>query len=316
MKLTKFVKLRQAIARLDYNVIAKKISRLELHLQQKGLALEMQNTAITQEGIFYIEPESGMATKVVAYIGSYTTKLNRAQKRDLLPGGYTDEATINEFAPYHILKCNTLTQAAGQGLLSDYTITKRETGNFYFRLVSGPKPDAPGWECYQEIESQKLFICEFCLMKVSTLLEDAKKLRRETFELKRFFDVDSSRSWNSRGRLAKEQGFMTDLYPNDWIEICRIRKEQAQFHCESCSSDLSDPALQTFLHIHPTDHIIGQLGYIRLECLCIGCLAEHPARRHLRELPEYQKYMQVVNGQTVIKSAAKFSAGLDPGAGF
>ena len=79
MKLTKFLKLKRAIDSLDPHAIGKKLWQLDALLKKRGLRLDPSNTAITQEGIFYIEPETGIATKVIAYIADHPVVLTSAQ---------------------------------------------------------------------------------------------------------------------------------------------------------------------------------------------------------------------------------------------
>lgn len=295
MKLTKFRRLRKAIEALDVNLIGRTIRGLEEQLISRGLILEPQNVAITQEGIFYIEPQSGVATKVVAYLGDFGTTFTKAQKANLSPNGYHDHDSIGQFHPYHIMRCNTLAQAEREGWPETYRVTKRTDGSFYFRIVNEHLPKGGTREIYQEIDRQPLYICSYCLWKVTSILVGAQGTKREQFNLQQFFDVNVIRSWNSRGLLSKDHGFTTDMYPADWLEITRIRKEQVSHCCESCFVDLSDKKMQHYLHVHPTDHIEGQEGYVKLECLCLGCLADLPEYASMKERPELVEYLKELN---------------------
>ena len=295
MKLTRFYKLRQAIGNLDVNLITNKIKSLEEHLMQKGLALEPENTAITQEGIYYIDPDTGMATKGILYISEHSISLDKSYEKEVYLTGYSDLPTIETLHPYHIVACNVLTRAENDGWPEPYKITQRTTGSFHYQIMNKSKRSKTGgYEVYQEIENQRLLVCKNCLMKVTSILDGAVGVKRDAFELQTFFDVDFTRSWNSHEKLSKEKGILEGIYPKDWLEICRIRQEQVQFHCEGCFTDLSDPDLQEFLHVHHADHINRQVAYVKLECLCIACLAEHPERSHLKELPSYTRYLRTL----------------------
>lgn len=295
MQLTKFFKLRQAICNLDINLIYNRINKVEEHLMKNGLTFEPDSTAITQEGIYYIDSESGMATKVVLYIADHAIQLDKPQKKEVYLTGYSDQKTIETLHPYHIVRCNVLAQAESQGWRDKYLISHRTSGSFYYRIVnSGKRSKHSGedLEIYQEIDHQRLFICQNCLMKVTTIVDEVQGIERENFPLKNFFDVDYTRSWMNHDKLAKEKGMMTDLYPKDWLEICRIRKEQVNYHCESCLINLSDPHLRDYLYVHHADHVKRQVAFVKLECLCIACLAEHPSRHHLKELPDYVRFIR------------------------
>lgn len=289
MKLSKFLKLKQAISRLDLNLIAKRILKLDEHLQKHGLALEPENTAMTEEGIFYIEPETGMATKVVLYIAGDCVSLEKHFEKEICATGCSDEPTLKTMHPYHILRCNTLRQSEQQGWKENYKITQRTTGSFYYCLVNEKA------KAYQEIENQKLLICENCFTKVTSILTGIRGSDREKFMLQRFFDVDFIHSWNSYHVLPKERGFLTGIYPDDWLEICRIKKQQVDYHCEACLMDLSHPLFKKYLYVQSTDHIKRQVGYIKLECLCISCMAEQASGQDLKETSAYRQYMELRN---------------------
>lgn len=294
MQLTKFFKLRQAICNLDVNLIFNRINKVEEYLMKNGLPFDPENTAITQEGIYYIDPECGMATKVVLYMSDHAVQLDKPHKKETYLTGYSDHKTIENMHPYHILRCNVLAQAEAQGWKERFLITQRNSGSFYYRIVnSGKRSKKSGdqLEIYQEIEHQRLYICQNCLMKVTSIVDEVQGVTRESFPLKNFFDVDFTRSWMNHEKLAKEKGMLTDIYPKDWLEICRIRMEQVNYHCESCLINLSEPHLRGYLYVHHADHVKRQVAYVKLECLCIACLAEHPSRHHLKELPEYVRFI-------------------------
>lgn len=291
MKLTKFLKLRKAFEGLDAHLIGKKIRALESELQGRGLPFVHQNVAITQEGIFYIDPSSGVATKVTAYVSDYPTSLSKAQLANLEKNGYHDQESIEKFHPYHLMRCNAFTQAQRDGWTEPFRIAKRIDSEFYYRIVNEDIPKSGIQEIYQEIENQPLYVCSSCLLKVTSILPSAQGVKREAFTLKAFFDVNMMHSWNSQGLLSKDFGFTKNMYPDDWMEICRIRKEQVTYHCESCFVDLSERIFRPYLHVVPSDHVEGQEGYVRLECLCIGCLAELPEYGYVQSRPEWAQYI-------------------------
>lgn len=292
MKLTKFVKLRRAIANLDGNFIGTKIAKLEDHLTKRGQELEPQNTALTQEGIYYIDEETGMTTKVVLYIADQQIAKAHNTKDKLIQHGYDDRDIINQFQEYHILRCNILTHAASRGWKDHYRIAQRPDGTFYYRIVRESDGAVSERKVYQEIENQKLFMCRNCLLKVNSLLKGRREFDRELFELKYFFDTDFIGSWCRYEPSSTEKGVLANIYPKDWEEICRIRRAQVQYQCEECNVDLSDPALRKFLHVHQTDHLKKKMAYVRLECLCISCMADQAAHSHLKETPEYKRYVK------------------------
>ena len=68
MKFTNFRKLRNAVANVNWTYIANEMNRLTERLDGEGLKFDPKNVSITEEGIYYINPDSGMATKVTLYM--------------------------------------------------------------------------------------------------------------------------------------------------------------------------------------------------------------------------------------------------------
>ncbi|RIL10393.1 MAG: hypothetical protein DCC75_04450 [Proteobacteria bacterium] len=277
MKLTKFFKLRQALVNLDVNFIAKKIGELEEQLTNQGKPLEPANTAVTEEGIFYINPESGMATKVVLYEADHVIKLKTKPKREIYQTGYTERQEIERLHPYHLLRCNILSQAERDEWDMGYRIAQRVDGNFFYRFIKETEDPVTEKDIYQEIEAQRLMICQNCFMKINSLLEGVLGIDRDYFQLGYFFNVDFFASWCRYGDFYKGKSTLANMYPKDWQEISRIRKEQVQYHCECCNEDYSAPAARKMLHVQPIDHFKKKISYVRLQSICAECLdAQNP----------------------------------------
>ncbi len=291
MKLTRFLRLRKAVEGLDPDIIRKKLRQVDQLLRGDGLPLDVRNTAITQEGIFYIEPESGVATKVIAYISDFAAELTPEQRSILSPEGYTDRESIERFHPYHLMRCNTLTLAERDGWAEPFRITKRTDGKLPYRITSVVDPKKKRKpEIYQVIRNQQLYVCNYCFWKTRSILDGPAEEKREDFQPKFYFDVNLLHSWNSHGLLSKDYGFTNNMYPGDWQEISRLRQEQVHHRCEACFEDLSERQLRDYLHVHPTDHVLETEGYFRLECLCIACIAELPAYSYVKERREFRDY--------------------------
>lgn len=274
MKLPNFFPLRRAIANLDVRFIARKIAELESNLLGQGKILEPENTALTEEGIYYIEPESGMTTKVVLYQADH--EINRAvlPQNFYLDDVYTDKKIVEKFHRYHLVRCNFLVNEKLQGWTNGPRITQRPQGDFYYRFVSlGPKRAV---EILKEIEKQPLFVCPNCYFKVTSLIDGADSLAKENFAPQQFFDIESAGSWCRYDPRSDDMRQFADLYPKDWADIAAIRMRQVAYHCESCNRDFSGHNPEKFLTINHTDHIKHRIGYVRLECLCNDCMAQRP----------------------------------------
>jgi hypothetical protein len=295
MKLTRFFKLKRAIENLDVNYVAKKIALLEESLIHHGQQLDIANTAITQEGIYYIHPDSGMAVRVALYDSDNSLKLNKAPETDMYLTGYTDEKVIQKLNEYHLVSCNTLIKAQKVGFNSSYRIAQRLDGKFYYRFkIDNHGRRSPQDKVYQEIGNQRLLICPNCFWKVNSLLECVHETNRESFNLSPFFDIESFGSWCRYDDHFDPSESLANMYPADWQEISRIRKEQVQYNCEGCSIDLSKSFLRKYLHVNPVDHVRKKIVYVKLQCLCISCLAEYSDFEHYKTHPEYRSFMELL----------------------
>ena len=274
MRLTKFFKLRRAISNLDFNFIANKIAELEDCLSKRGKELEPANTAITHEGIFYINPESGMATKVVLYEAEQRMSVPKPPRKKYVVEGYDDPSFINKLYKYHLIRCNVLSEMEKNGWRDGYRIVQKFEHEFYYKIVKKRGHDATEDDIYQEIEKQNLELCQNCFLKINSLLEGVQEVQREDFPLNYFFNVDFFGSWCRYGEYISDENTLAGMYPKDWEEICRIRKEQVQYHCETCQMDYSSPEARSFLFVQPIDHIKKKVPYVKLQCTCISCLSD------------------------------------------
>ena len=274
MKFSRFVKLKRAITSLDMSFLAKKIAELEDCLTHEGQVLEPENTAVTEEGIFYINPESGMATKVVLYISDHVTKLPTIPKHELYDTGYTERKDIERLQPYHLLRCNTVSKAELDGWGLGYRIAQRQDDGFFYRFVRATKHEVTDEDIYQEIGNQRLFVCQNCFVKINSLLDGVSGLKRESFKPETFFNVDFFRSWCRHGAYSRGAGSLDNIYPKDWERISQIRKAQVQYHCEACNEDFSDEEDRKYLFVQPSDHYKKKISYVKLQCICAHCLGQ------------------------------------------
>ncbi|MBN8549115.1 MAG: hypothetical protein J0M12_07370 [Deltaproteobacteria bacterium] len=273
MRLTQFYKLRHAASNLDPHFMAKKIAELEKSLTQDGRTWEMANTAVTEEGIFYINPESGMATRVALYQADQFMELpdlSRKKRQTAI----VEMENFSNFHPYHLLRCNTLTAAERSGSTEGYRAAQRLDGRFFYRLLFPTGRDGERLEAMRMIPDPQLQVCPNCFFKVTSLLEGVRNLKLESFSIEYFFNVDFFRSWVRYGESSQSKNSMANMYPKDWDEICRIRREQVHYHCESCGRDYGSSSAKKLLHVHPTDHHKKKLSFVRLQCLCPECMSE------------------------------------------
>lgn len=272
MKLTKFYKLKHAAANLDINSLARRISELEDRLTKDGQLWEPENTAITEEGIFYINPESGMATRVALYLGEHQTALPFPGKRSKSETTILEVGDSTQFNHYHLVRCNALSQLEREEEPKGYRIAQRLDGCFAYWIPQEPNRKGVAGPPIRVLPDIPLEICPNCFFKITSLLEGVKNLKSTTSPIRFFFNVDFFRSWVRYGESAKSGNSLANMYPKDWDEICRIRRAQTSNHCESCGSEVVGPQLKNRLLVHPTDHHKRKISFVRLQCLCQDCL--------------------------------------------
>lgn len=251
------------------------MAEVEGRLTNEGQAWEPENTAITEEGIFYINPESGMATRVALYLADHQAALPGVFGKRSRQTSIVEMDGFSNLNEYHLLRCNALTQLEREKKIEGYRIAQRLDGHYYYRLLVEPKKAGMPYEAIRMIPDPRLNICPNCFFKVTSLLEGVRDLKRESFTSSYFFNVDFFRSWVRYGESSKSANSLANMYPKDWDEISRIRREQVHYHCESCGKEVTGSKSKRELHVHPTDHHKKKISFVRLQCLCQECLADH-----------------------------------------
>ena len=187
---------------------------------------------------------------------------------------------------FHIANCRTLVEMKSSGRFERYVVSEREDGNFHIRYDSGP------------LKITKLDVCQNCLDKLSWngFYSDMSKNSRmqivSAFLPKLFFDKYPKSlhpvipSFTSTTAPRNE-------YPQNWEDISRELKRQLRYRCQEhgCSIQLS-ASDSKFLHVHHKNSLKNDCSPENLICLCIRCHAEQPNHNHIKNLPEYKKFLQ------------------------
>src|SRR5262249_34500490 len=158
-----------------------KIDILEDQLCSNGQPLEPECTAITEEGIFYISSDTGMATKVVLYLADQSGGLHHPLPTILPVDAQIKPLEASRSQEYHILRCNTLRHLETRGWTGNYRIAQRTDGTFSCRIAERGTGRKRKDTMYREVNNQKLTICPNCFMKVSSLIDGVREAQRELF---------------------------------------------------------------------------------------------------------------------------------------
>jgi hypothetical protein len=81
-------------------------------------------------------------------------------------------------------------------------------------------------------------------------------------------------------------------YTPQFKEISENIKRKRNYRCDKCKVDLSD--FRNFLHAHHKNGIQSDDRESNIAILCILHHAEQPYHAHMKQLPEYKKFLQLL----------------------
>ena len=114
------------------------------------------------------------------------------------------------------------------------------------------------------------------------------------YELPWLFDVNSN-----------EIGALTDTPEAEWELLSLQCRDRVGWKCEECGIDLNTDRYNLHAHrIRGTQH--NNFG--DLMALCTGCYAEQPRHRHLKNQPDYQKFMDLYRDRWETSIEAKLAS--------
>jgi hypothetical protein len=187
---------------------------------------------------------------------------------------------------FHISNCRTLIEMKSSGRFERYVVSEREDGNFHIRYDDGP------------LKVTKLDVCQNCLDMLSWKgfsIDMSKNSRYQivsTFSPKDFFEK-YPQSLHPVIPTHTSATAPKNEYPTNWDEISRELKRQLRYRCQQngCGIQL-DSQNTKYLHIHHKNSLKNDCRPENLVCLCIRCHAEQPNHNHIKNLPEYKKFIQ------------------------
>ncbi len=186
---------------------------------------------------------------------------------------------------FHIANCRTLIEMKSSGRFEKYVATDNEDGNFHIRYNAGP------------LKSTKLDVCQNCLDKLSWngfysgLDSTARSRLVKNFSIKNFF-LKYPKTLHPQTPIHTPQTAPINDYPDNWDEISNELKRQLRYRCQnkSCNIQLSYEN-KSYLHVHHINGLKNDCAPSNLICLCIKCHADQPNHNHIKNLPEYKKFI-------------------------
>lgn len=186
---------------------------------------------------------------------------------------------------FHIANCRTLIEMKSSGRFEKYVASDNEDGNFHIRYNDGP------------LQKTKLDVCQNCLDKLSwngfySGMDSASRSRVVAgFSIKNFF-LKYPKTLHPEIPIHTPETAPINDYPDNWDEISSELKRQLRYRCQNdkCSIQLNYEN-KHFLHVHHKNGLKNDCSPDNLICLCIKCHSDQPNHSHLKNLPEYHKFM-------------------------
>lgn len=288
MLFTNFAKLKLVVSEFGANPI---VAELNKRLTEKGISVDdhADQVVIGENGIYYVDP-AGELTKVIIHIidNNVNSKYARGLKEAVQKGDFESAYVLEKVHKYHLTNCNTIERAEKEGWRKHrYHMSRNQDGHFFYRYIENnsvliEKPD------------QLMYACKNCLSELGRVT--GKIYKRETFDLEGFL----SSSFKDMLGLEKTEKYANDCAPNvyqkDWDKISKTYRSLKGYQCEdpSCPSpDLSEQKYRKFLHVHHVSFDKTNNNYSNLKSLCIYCHSNQPNHVHVRDLPDYKRYIEL-----------------------
>jgi len=288
MDFTSFNKLRRVVAQFGASPV---VANLDKVLTGEGIGIDANTDQVVvgDNGIYYVDPR-GALTKAVVHIvdKNINDAYSRKLKTSVMNGDFDSDDVLKDTHKYHLMKCVTIERAdAGGWRKQKYHMSRKQDGCFFYRFVDEDKVLFPR-------ENQKLYVCKNCLRELERVTEE--HYSRESFDLKSFLSSDYEAFLNvdRDGKYADECA--PNIYKKDWAKISKTYRGLIKYQCENpdCPCpDLSDTSYRKYLHTHHVSFDKSNNNYSNLKALCIYCHSNQPNHAHIKQLPEYTKYIKL-----------------------
>lgn len=266
MKLTNFAELWSSIKLYDVGMIAK----TELLLfSQDGLETDLEDVISSDGGELLTVLKDGTVRKTVAYISER-------------PDYYDTRGW--EYPKYHLYDCQIMQNMRINDRGHRYKKTMRDDGSFFMLIT------------YKDRKSKKiekeLNICGYCFGKYKEEYKDV--VSKEEFTVKNYFTKPINKS-TPFIEIDYDSTTVPRYYSNSWKQISTYIKKQLDYTCQECGVTLKGE-YSKYLHTHHIDGNPNRDIVSNLKVVCIGCHANEFNHEHIKNNPDYIKFLSIKKG--------------------
>jgi hypothetical protein len=204
---------------------------------------------------------------------------------------YIRDVTVYQSKPveprFHLSNCRTLQQMRSADRIERYVISTRVDGKFKLNLIDSGRTRQ---------DLVQLSVCQNCLDSLhfeNFSLQAAKASRLSAvakFTLSNFFKLFPRSLHIYRPQHDSDNAPLND-YSSVFPAISLQVKQTAQWRCQDCRIDLSQPAHRAFLHTHHKNAIKSDNRPENLKAVCMQCHANQPSHSHMKSLPRYIEFI-------------------------
>lgn len=227
-----FSKFKAALKKLGYTIGVAKPSYIPLEVADVNLSIiQRGEVEITNEGIFYVNPNTGNKQQIFLYMRNY----------DMASWGKPR---------FHITNCETLQS------LGTKRYRRANTGTVMVYDTSQEK----------DVEVSGLPLCKNCLkiIRTSRQFDYGYDMTSEEFE-------QILRAAGEDTENDQEPDTDLEGYTWKWQKISEAYRTKKNYTCEICGFTPENRMDRQFIHVHHKDGRKTNNRESNLQCLCIAC---------------------------------------------
>lgn len=242
-------------------------------LEREGIEVPLQDVVPADDGTLEYRGQ-----KIVLYIRDQ--RVTHRHHNDS-GGGYR----------FHISDCDTLRRMRDEGRYERYVVSTRKDGKFIVNRFEFNMLLGNGVEV-------ELPVCKNCLKRINWQNYKQRGSSEKDRIWKSFDLIDYFDRYNSKITIIPKHTEKTaplSEYTPDWNIISNKYRENVGWKCEECGLRLEEE--KKFLHVHHRNGVRSDNSWYNLQALCIKCHANKPDHDHLKNSPDYAKFMEFLNSR-------------------